>query len=240
MIIIPAIDIRGGRCVRLKQGRLEDTTTYSPSPEEMAEKWEAEGAELIHVVDIDGAMAGEVRNGDTVSRILDTVNIPIQIGGGIRSVNALETYLDMGVKRVVLGTKAIDSPDFIEDVCRRFPGKIAIGIDAKDGLVAVKGWKETTQEKAIDIAKRFEDLGVSVIIYTDISRDGMLSGPNLRAIASMLDVLSIPLIASGGVAALHDVEALDAMGELEGVIIGKALYSEAFRLNDAIRLTKSP
>lgn len=239
MLVIPAVDIKDGRCVRLLQGRMDHMVVYSERPELMAKKWKEEGAEWIHVVDLDGAVDGKPRNMDVVKHILKEVRGPVEIGGGIRDIPTIEAYLGMGVDRVVLGTVAQREPSLVEEACRRFPGRIAVSIDAKDGFVAIKGWRELTEEKAIDLARRFEGMGVSVIIYTDISRDGTLEGPNVEAIEAMADILSIPLIASGGVSSLEDIKKLREIGKLEGVIVGKALYSGAFTLKEAINAAGS-
>ncbi len=239
MLVIPGVDIKGGKCVRLFQGRLDQVVVYSERPELMAKRWKEEGAEWIHVVDLDGAVEGRPRNMDVVRRILREVGGPVEIGGGIRDLATIEAYLEMGVDRVVLGTVAQRKPSLVGEACKRFPGRIAVGIDAKDGFVAIEGWKRLTEERAIDLARRFEDMGVSVIVYTDIARDGTLGGPNIEAIESMVDSLSIPIIASGGVSSLEDIKRLVEVGRLEGVIVGKALYSGAFTLREAIALVGS-
>lgn len=240
MIVIPAIDLKDGKCIRLKQGRVEETTVYSEAPELVAREWERQGAELIHIVDIDGAIKGRPSNKEEISRILEETNVPVELGGGIRDMETLEFYVDMGIDRVILGTVALMDASFVKDACKRFPDKIAVSIDAKDGKVAVKGWQEITEKEAIDVAKGFEDIGVSAIIYTDISRDGMMRGPNIPAIKAMHDALKIPLIASGGISSIEDIRELnDQVEGLEGVIVGKALYAGAFKLADAIKLVKA-
>lgn len=233
MLIIPAIDIKSGRCVRLAQGRMEEETVYFSNPLEVAKRWEREGARLIHAVDLDGAFAGKPKNQETILRIVDGVNIPIQVGGGIRTMEVIEDYLTHGVERIVLGTVAQEDPSLVATACQRFPGRIAVGVDAKDGLVATHGWIKVTSERAVDLAKGFEDMGAACIIYTDIKRDGMLAGPNIRAIEAMIQSISTPVIASGGVSSIKDIEALQGIG-LEGVIIGKALYTGAIDLREAI------
>lgn len=233
MLIIPAIDLKDGRCVRLTQGKPEEETVYSANLLEVAKRWEREGARLIHVVDLDGAFAGEPKNQETILRIVDGVNIPIQVGGGIRTMEVIEDYLTHGSQRVVLGTIAQETPSLLIDACKRFPGQIAVGIDARDGVVATRGWVQATGERAIDLARRLEGLGVACIIYTDIERDGMLAGPNIRAIEAMVHSITTPVIASGGVSSIKDIEALQCIG-LEGVIIGKALYTGAIDLREAI------
>jgi phosphoribosylformimino-5-aminoimidazole carboxamide ribotide isomerase len=240
MIIIPAIDLKEGRCVRLKQGIMEESTVYSEDPVDVAKRWEHMGADLIHVVDLDGAMAGKPVNQQCIKEITESVEIRIQVGGGIRDLKTVEEYMNIGVFRIVLGTVAIKNPLLVEDACNSFPGQIAAGIDAKEGMVAINGWTEKTEEKAIDFATELEDLGVSVIIYTDISRDGMLTGPNISATKEMAMSLSIPLIASGGVSSMDDLIALHALEDcgVEGAIVGKALYTGDVDLRKAIKLVE--
>ena len=238
MIIIPAIDLKEGQCVRLRQGIMADSTVYSDNPVEVAKKWEHMGADIIHVVDLDGAIAGKPVNRQIIKEITESVEIRIQVGGGIRDLETVEEYIDMGVYRIVLGTIAIKNPLLVEDACNSFPSQIAVGIDAKDGMVAIKGWTEKTEEKAIDFAAELEDLGVSVIIYTDISRDGMLTGPNISAIKEMAMSLSIPLIASGGVSSMDDLMALHSLEDcgVEGAIVGKAIYTGDIDLKKALEI----
>ncbi len=238
MILIPAIDIKGGRCVRLFQGRLDRVSVYSDNPVEMAVRWKEEGASWLHVVDIDGAVEGRPVNADSICSIIQAFDGHVEVGGGIRDLKTIEAYVEMGAGRVILGTIAQRSPSFVKEACRAFPGVIAVGIDAKDGLVAVEGWRKVTGERAVDLAKKLEDAGVSVIIYTDISRDGTMEGPNLKAISSMVEAISIPVIASGGVSSIEDVRRLASIVGLEGVIIGKALYSGAFTLKEALEALK--
>ncbi|MCP3677928.1 MAG: 1-(5-phosphoribosyl)-5-[(5-phosphoribosylamino)methylideneamino]imidazole-4-carboxamide isomerase [Deltaproteobacteria bacterium] len=234
MIVIPAIDIKDGRCVRLKQGRMDDETVYSDDPVEVAFRWERAGARLIHLVDLDGAVEGLTKNRETIREIIDAVTVEVQIGGGIRERGAVSSYLEEPrVKRVIIGTAAYSDPAFLEDICEEFPERIAVGIDALDGKVAIKGWIETTDEKAIDMARRLEGVGVASIIYTDISRDGMLVGPNIEATAEIAKAVDIPVIASGGVSTIEDIEALKGSG-VEGVITGKALYTGSLDLSQAI------
>lgn len=237
MIVIPAIDLKDGLCVRLLQGRKDDATVYSDSPSLTAKRWESLGASLIHVVDLDGAFTGHQKNISAIKEIVSSVKIPIQVGGGIRDISRIEILLSLGIWRVIIGTVAIENPDIIKDATRLFPDKIVVGIDAKNGFVAVRGWVEITQTKALELAKRMQDLGVSAIIYTDISRDGMLTGPNIETTKEMVESLSIPVIASGGVSSIEDIERLMSIKNLWGVITGKALYSGAIDLNDAIRIT---
>ncbi len=238
MIVIPAIDIKDGRCVRLLQGRKDAVTVYSDDPVSMARKWVDSGAELIHVVDLDGAFTGEQKNFEKIKAIRDAIDIPIQVGGGIRDTERIEKLINLGIDRVIIGTAAANKPDMIKDVCERFPGKVLVGVDAKDGKVAIKGWEEITALSAIDFAKQMQDSGVSAIIYTDISRDGMLTGPNIEAMRQMVNVLEIPVIASGGISRLEDIKTLMQIRGLWGVITGKALYEGRVDLREAIRLVK--
>ena len=235
MIIIPAIDIKNGKCVRLTQGRMDAETVYSENPVEIAKRWENCGAKLIHLVDLDGAIEGAPKNMDIIKKIISAIKIPVEIGGGIRDAAIIKDYLGIkGVRRVIIGTVAEENPEFVEKVCREFPGGIAAGIDAVDGLVATRGWVKVTKEKAADLAKRLEGLGVSCIIYTDISRDGMLTGPNVKATKEMAHAVNIPVIASGGMSSIKDIEGFKGM-KLEGIIIGKALYTGDIDLKEAIK-----
>ncbi len=238
MLLLPAVDIKEGRCVRLKQGVKEDEIHYSSQPEEMAAKWEKLGAEFLHVVDLDGAFDGLPKNREVVKKIIKSIKIPIEVGGGIRSMEAIEAYLNWGVSRVVLGTVAFKNPEFVQNACSKFPGKIIVGIDAKGGMVAIKGWMEVTQLKALEMAKKFEGMGVSAIIYTDISRDGMLCGPNLETTADLAGSINIPVIASGGVSRLEDISKLKEIEKhgVEGAIIGRALYDGSINFKEALQL----
>lgn len=238
MIIIPAIDLKEGQCVRLRQGIMEDSTVYSDNPVEVAKRWEHMGADIIHVVDLDGAIAGKPVNHKIIKDITESVDIRIQVGGGIRDLKTVEEYINIGVYRIVLGTIAVKNPLLVEDACNSYPGQIAVGIDAKDGMVAIKGWTEKTEEKATEFATELEDLGVSIIIYTDISRDGMLTGPNISAVKEMAMSLSIPIIASGGVSSIDDLLALHALEDfgVEGAIVGKALYTGDIDLKKALEI----
>lgn len=238
MIIIPAIDLKEGQCVRLRQGIMEDSTVYSDNPVEVAKRWEHMGADIIHVVDLDGAIAGKPVNHKIIKDITESVEIRIQVGGGIRNLKTVEEYINIGVYRIVLGTIAVKNPLLVEDACNSYPGQIAVGIDAKDGMVAIKGWTEKTEEKATEFATELEDLGVSIIIYTDISRDGMLTGPNISAVKEMAMSLSIPIIASGGVSSIDDLLALHALEDfgVEGAIVGKALYTGDIDLKKALEI----
>ncbi|MBC7360062.1 MAG: 1-(5-phosphoribosyl)-5-[(5-phosphoribosylamino)methylideneamino]imidazole-4-carboxamide isomerase [Desulfacinum sp.] len=237
MILFPAIDLKEGRCVRLMQGHMDKATVYGTDPVEVALRWEAAGAQWLHVVDLDGAFAKTPKNRDVVARIVQAVKIPVQLGGGIRSEETAAAYLDLGVRRVILGTAATRDPAIVERVCGRFPGRVALGIDARNGLVAVEGWTETTDLQAVSFARRFEGLPVAALIYTDIHRDGMQSGVNIEATAELCRAVTIPVIASGGVAGWMDIEALLPLVPLglEGVITGRALYTGALDLQDALR-----
>ena len=241
MIIIPAIDLKGGNCVRLLQGRMEDATVYSENPAEMARTFEGLGAELIHVVDLDGAFAGELRNLESVKAILGAVKVPIEVGGGIRTLATIDLLLGLGVSRVVLGTAALKVPGLLVLACKKYPGRIVAGIDAKDGMVAVQGWGEVSDVKAEELARNMEVAGVRAIIYTDISRDGMLSGHNIEATVMLASKVSVPIVASGGVKDIDDIKALMEVERhgIEGVITGKAYYEGTLDLKEAIALTKA-
>jgi phosphoribosylformimino-5-aminoimidazole carboxamide ribotide isomerase len=239
MIIIPAIDLKDGKCVRLLQGKKDEVTVYSDDPAEMARKWQDLGAELLHVVDLDGAFTGEQKNFDKIKAIREAIDIPIELGGGIRDVERIEKLISLGVDRTIIGTSAAKNPEVVEDACKKFPGQVIVGIDAKDGKVAIKGWVEVTELDAIEFARQMEAIGAAGIIYTDISRDGMLTGPNIEAMAKMTESVKIPVIASGGVSKLDDIKALMQINNLWGVITGKALYSGALDLKEAIELVKN-
>ena len=241
MIVIPAIDLKEGKCVRLEQGLMEKDTVFCDNPAEQALEWERQGGELLHVVDLDGAFAGEPKNRKAIEAIVGAVTIPTQLGGGIRDIATIEAYLSLGIGRVILGTAAQRNPALVEEACRLFPGKIVVGIDAKDGMVAVQGWAEVTGIAAVDLARKFEGYGVAAVIYTDISRDGMLQGPNIAATKALAEAVAIPVIASGGVSSLRDIEnllAIEASG-IAGVITGKAIYTGAINLTEAVALTKA-
>ncbi len=240
MIIIPAIDLKEGKCVRLEQGLMDKDTVFSDNPAAQARVWQDQGAELLHIVDLDGAFAGQPKNRDAIETILKAITIPAQLGGGIRDIATIEAYLSLGLSRVIIGTAAQRNPELVREACSKFPGQIVVGIDAKNGMVAVQGWAELTDITAVDLAGKFEGFGVSAIIYTDISRDGMLQGPNLEATKALAEAVSIPVIASGGVSSLKDIEnlmAIEASG-VTGVITGKAVYTGAIKLNEAINFTK--
>ena len=227
MLLIPAIDLKDGKCVRLRQGRMEDDTVFSDDPVAMARHWVERGARRLHLVDLNGAFAGEPVNGGIVKAIAkEFPELPIQIGGGIRSAEIIEAYLAAGVQWLIIGTKAVREPEFVGDMCKRFPGHIIVGLDAKDGMVATDGWANVTDVNVIDLAKRFENDGVSSIVYTDISRDGMLQGVNVEATVRLAESMSIPVIASGGITNLDDVRNLCAVAAsgIEGAITGRAIY----------------
>lgn len=239
MIIIPAVDIKQGKCVRLLQGRMADATLYADDPAAMAVKWESQGAGLIHVVDLDGAFAKTAVNFESISAILDQVSVPIQVGGGIRDLDTIEKYLSAGVDRVIIGSEALYRPEFVKQSCKLFPGKIVVGIDARDGMVAVEGWSQTSRTRAVDLARQFESSGVAAINFTDIHRDGMQTGPNIQETAALAKAISIPVIASGGVATLDDIKNLCQIAPfgVTGVITGKALYEGSLDLREAIRIS---
>ncbi len=240
MIIIPAIDLKEGNCVRLEQGEMHRDTVFSDNPAEQALKWQNAGAELLHLVDLDGAFAGIPKNKTAIEAIIKALSIPAQLGGGIRDIATIEAYLALGLSRVIIGTAAQRNPELVVDACKKFPGKIVVGIDAKNGMVAVQGWAEVTGITAIELARKFENCGVSAIIYTDISRDGMMAGPNIEATKVLAEAISIPVIASGGVSSLKDIENLMAIEQsgISGAITGKAIYTGAINLAEAINLTK--
>jgi phosphoribosylformimino-5-aminoimidazole carboxamide ribotide isomerase len=241
MLIIPAVDIKNGKCVRLYQGRMDAETVFSDDPSAMAKKWADEGAEIVHVVDLDGAIDKRPRNLASIRRIIDRTNVKVQVGGGIRNEKTVKMFFEMGVKRVVIGTKAIQNPKFVKDVCKSFPGQIIVGIDARNGMVAIEGWTKTTQIKALDLAKQFEDCGVAAVNFTDIHRDGMKTGPNIDATRRLAESISIPVVASGGVSNLKDIQnllPLEAVGVI-GVITGRALYSGSLNLKEAIDIART-
>ena len=240
MIIYPAIDIRGGRCVRLTEGRFDAETVFADDPAEMALKWAGMGAEFLHLVDLDGALAGEGKNVPVIERILQSVNIPVQLGGGIRNLETIEKLLALGVTRLILGSAAVKNPQLVEEACKKYPGHIAVGIDAKNGEVAIEGWGKGSGVAATELAKKMAAYGVETIIYTDISRDGMLSGVNVEATAALARACGVPIIASGGVASIEDirrVKVVEADG-VQGCIIGKAIYTGAVDLKEALALAK--
>ncbi len=240
MIIIPAIDLKEGKCVRLEQGLMDKATVYSDDPATTAKHWQDQGAELLHVVDLNGAFAGVPKNLGAIKAIRAAIRIPIEVGGGIRDIATISSLVAIGIDRIILGTAAIENPAFVQEACVKFPGRIIIGIDAKEGLVAIKGWAEVTKVKAIDLAKQMQEYGVIAVIYTDIKRDGMLSGPNIEATKALAEALHIPVIASGGVHTMKDIENLLAVryAGVSGVITGKAIYSGSLNLKEAITFIK--
>ncbi|OIP61300.1 MAG: 1-(5-phosphoribosyl)-5-[(5-phosphoribosylamino)methylideneamino]imidazole-4-carboxamide isomerase [Nitrospirae bacterium CG_4_10_14_0_8_um_filter_41_23] len=239
MLVIPAIDLKGGQCVRLLQGKKEAVTTYSNDPSAIAKLWESCGAKLLHIVDLDGAFSGNQKNLNAIIKIRQSVKIALQVGGGIRKIGNIIRLFSAGIDRIIIGTAAIEDPEFLTDSCKRYPGRILIGIDAKDGMVAIRGWEEITSLKAQELAKRLEVVGAAGIIYTDISRDGMLSGPNIDAIREMVENVKILVIASGGVSCIEDIKNLLQIKNLWGVITGKAIYSKAINLKEAIKFVTS-
>ena len=240
MLIIPAIDLKDGECVRLLQGRMEDSTVFSDDPLAIAADWVAAGARRLHLVDLNGAFAGEPVNGNIVTAIAKAFpDLSIQIGGGIRSLETIQAYLDAGVEYVIIGTKAVKEPEFVFEACKRFPGHIIVGLDAKDGKVAIDGWAEITDVDVVDLAKQFKAAGVSAIVYTDISRDGMMQGVNVEATARLAEACGIEVIASGGVTNIEDVRALAKVASFGicGAITGRAIYEGTLDLKEAQQLS---
>jgi len=240
VLIIPAIDLKDGECVRLLQGRMEDSTVFSDNPVAMAADWVNAGARRLHLVDLNGAFAGEPVNGGIVKAIAEAYpDLPIQIGGGIRSFETIQAYLDAGVQYVIIGTKAVKEPEFVFEACKRFPGHIIVGLDAKDGKVAIDGWAEVTDVDVVDLAKQFKEAGVSAIVYTDISRDGMMQGVNVEATARLAQECGIEVIASGGVTNIEDVRALANVADsgICGAITGRAIYEGTLDLAEAQQLS---
>jgi phosphoribosylformimino-5-aminoimidazole carboxamide ribotide isomerase len=227
MLLIPAIDLKDGKCVRLRQGRMEDDTVFADDPVEMAGRWVALGARRLHLVDLNGAFAGEPVNGGVIRAIAAAhPNLPIQVGGGIRDVVTIEAYLEAGVSFCIIGTRAVQDPAFVARACRAFPGHLIVGLDAKDGQVAIKGWAELTEHRVTDLAQRFESAGVSAVVYTDIGRDGMMTGCNVAATTALANAVQIPIVASGGIIDLDDIRALCAAptDNIMGAITGRAIY----------------
>lgn len=233
MLIYPAIDIKDGKCVRLTQGNFSDVTVYGDDPVKMAAQWESLGAEFIHLVDLDGALAGSGINRKIIIQIAQTVSVPVQTGGGIRTLADIRELIAGGVSRVILGTAAVKNPQLVEDAVAEFGDKIAVGIDAKDGMVAISGWQEISSQPALEFAKSMAEKGVRFLVYTDISTDGMLTGPNINAMQKMAECVSAKVIASGGVGCCEDILSLAATG-VEGVIVGKALYAGKVDLKEAL------
>jgi len=229
MLLIPAIDLKDGNCVRLQQGNMEKSTVFAQNPSDMAVKWQTMGAKSLHIVDLNGAFAGSIQNKSAIIDIIDAIDgkIPIQLGGGIRDLKTIEFWLDAGIRSIIIGTAAVKDPIFFKDACQIFIGHIMVGLDAKDGLIATDGWSKITKHKVIDVAKRFEDYGVNSIIYTDIGRDGMLEGINIEATLALAQSVNIPIIASGGLSTIKDIEQLCHYQDegISGVICGRAIYT---------------
>ncbi|WP_027363284.1 1-(5-phosphoribosyl)-5-[(5-phosphoribosylamino)methylideneamino]imidazole-4-carboxamide isomerase [Desulfotruncus alcoholivorax] len=238
MLIIPAIDLRAGKCVRLVEGRLDRETVYSDNPMAVARIWEGNGARLLHVVDLDGAFAGSPKNLETIASIIEAVRIPVQVGGGIRDIPTIERLLQMGVSRVILGTVAIRNPELVQEACDRFGERIVVGIDARNGKVAIEGWGLTAEKDALELVNEVCKMGIKRVIFTDISRDGTLKGPNLEAIKKLVTSAEVKVIASGGVSTIEDIRALNDLKHLgiEGVIVGKALYAGTVNFEEALEV----
>lgn len=236
MKLFPAIDIKNGQCVRLKQGKFHEVSVYSDNPAEIAKTWEEQGASYIHIVDLDGALLGQSANNQAIKNIVKNINIPIQVGGGIRTIKDIEYKLSLGVERVIIGTKAVKDPGFVKEAIEKFgAGHVVVGIDAKNGMVAVEGWEEISNSKAVELALSMKRYGVKTIVYTDISKDGMLLGPNVQCTEEMIEKTGLDIIASGGVTTLKDLEKLKDINSY-GAIIGKALYENKIALDNAISL----
>lgn len=239
MLLIPAIDLKGGKCVRLRQGRMDEETVFSDDPVAMAGRWVEAGARRLHLVDLDGAFAGKPANAEVVHAIAEAFpELPIQIGGGIRDEDTVQAYLDAGVQYVIIGTKAVSAPHFVNDLCLEFPGHVIVGLDAREGKVAIDGWSKLSRHDVIDMAQRFEDDGVAAIVYTDISRDGMMKGVNVEATVRLAQAVRIPVIASGGVTNIDDIRALCAVEEegIMGAITGRAIYEGTLDFAEAQKL----
>jgi phosphoribosylformimino-5-aminoimidazole carboxamide ribotide isomerase len=241
VILFPAIDLKNGQCVRLQQGDMARATVFNLDPAAQAATFERQGFGYLHIVDLDGAFAGKPQNADAVEGILKTVKMPVQLGGGIRDMATLEAWLAKGIARVIIGTAAVRDPSFVKEAAKKYPGRVAVGLDARDGKVAVEGWAETSTVTALEIAQRFEDAGVAAIIFTDIARDGLLKGLNLDATIALAEAISIPVIASGGLASIDDVKALltPRAKKLEGAISGRALYDGRIDPAEALALIKA-
>ncbi len=239
MILYPAIDLKGGACVRLLRGDMGRATTYGEDPAAQARAFEAAGCEWLHVVDLDGAFAGRAENADAVRAILGAVSVPVQLGGGIRDRAGVEGWLEAGVARVILGTVAVEDPALVREVARAHPGRVAVGLDARAGRVATRGWAQATDLDALDLARRFEDAGIAAIVHTDIERDGAMGGPNVTATEAIARAVSAPVIASGGVSSLADLARLRDTGAIAGAIAGRALYDGAVDLGEALALLRA-
>jgi phosphoribosylformimino-5-aminoimidazole carboxamide ribotide isomerase len=236
MLLIPAIDLKNGQCVRLRQGRMEESTVFSTDPLTVARRWVAAGARRLHLVDLDGAFRGQPVNAGIVAGIVSAFpEVPVQVGGGIRDRETIATYLNLGVSYVIIGTRAVQAPEWVAEMCALFPGRVIVGLDARDGYVAVEGWSQSSEYEVVSFAARFQRSGVAAIVYTDIGRDGMMEGVNVDATARLARALELPVIASGGVAGLGDIQALWGVREagIEGVILGRALYEGAIDLGEA-------
>ncbi|MCO6412854.1 MAG: 1-(5-phosphoribosyl)-5-[(5-phosphoribosylamino)methylideneamino]imidazole-4-carboxamide isomerase [Thiogranum sp.] len=239
MLLIPAIDLKDGKCVRLRQGRMDEETVFSDDPLEVAQRWVDAGARRLHLVDLNGAFAGKPVNAEVIRRIAESFpDVPIQVGGGIRDEDTVQSYLDAGVQYAIIGTKAVSAPHFVNDLCLEFPGHIIVGLDARDGKVAIDGWSKLSNHDVVDLARRFERDGVEAIVYTDISRDGMMKGVNVDATVKLASAISIPVIASGGITSLDDIRSLLAAEDegIMGTIIGRALYEGTIDLGEAQKL----
>ncbi|MBT8459231.1 MAG: 1-(5-phosphoribosyl)-5-[(5-phosphoribosylamino)methylideneamino]imidazole-4-carboxamide isomerase [Boseongicola sp.] len=236
MILYPAIDLKDGNCVRLLKGEMDAATVFNNDPAAQALAFQSAGAEWVHLVDLNGAFAGEPVNGAAVEAILSALDVPAQLGGGIRDMATIEGWLSKGLSRVILGTVAVEDPALVRDAAKAFPGQIAVGLDAREGWVATRGWAEETNIQVIDLAKKFEDAGIAAIIYTDINRDGAMAGPNVPATEALARAVDVPVIASGGVSSMDDLKALQATGVIAGAISGRALYDGAIDLKEALAL----
>ncbi|WP_375164679.1 1-(5-phosphoribosyl)-5-[(5-phosphoribosylamino)methylideneamino]imidazole-4-carboxamide isomerase [Temperatibacter marinus] len=238
MTIYPAIDLKDGQCVRLYKGDMDQATVFNDSPAAQAQEFVKAGCEWLHLVDLNGAFAGEPVNAFPVREIIKTCDVPVQLGGGIRTLETMEYWIDQGISRLILGTLAVKNPKLVIEACKTFPGKIAVGIDALKGFVAVEGWAEASELQVVELAKKFEDVGVAALIHTDIDRDGTLAGVNAEASSTLASAVSIPVIASGGVKDISDIHGVVRAGNLDGVITGRALYDGSLNLGDAIKTAK--
>jgi phosphoribosylformimino-5-aminoimidazole carboxamide ribotide isomerase len=241
VILYPAIDLKDGQCVRLLHGDMDKVTVFNDSPADQASRFESAGFEYLHVVDLNGAIQGQTANRPAVEAILASVSFPVQLGGGIRTLANIEAWLEAGIARVILGTIAVRDPELVKDAARQFPGRVAVGIDARDGMVATQGWVETSTVSAIDLAKKFEDAGVAAIIFTDIARDGALTGVNVEATGALADAVSIPVIASGGIASVQDIHDLKARkgAPISGAILGRSLYAGTIQPAEALAAARA-
>ncbi len=241
MIIFPAIDLKDGKCVRLQKGDMELVTVFNDNPADQAKKFAQQGFEWVHLVDLNGAFEGKPVNAAAVESIRNAVDLPLQLGGGIRDIATIERWLSLGITRVILGTVALRNPELVKEACKKFPGKIVVGIDGRGGKVAVEGWAEVSEVSVLELAKKFEDAGVSAIIYTDIERDGVLAGPDLEGTKALMNAVNIPIIASGGVSSDDDIKALKTLEKdgLEGVISGRAIYDGRINIEAALKLASS-